>query len=222
MDLSHRQEGLTVTDPLVADWYFDFVSPYSWFGLNALNQLPDQIAVRPRPILFAALLKHFGQKGPAEITAKRQWTYRQCVWWADRHGIDFRLPAAHPFNPVPYLRLALILDCRHDAIERIFRAIWTSGKDAGQAVRVEAMCREFEVDPARLQSLEIKNQLRKLTSDAIARGVFGVPTLRFGDAVFWGVDAMPMVLDYLDSKPVFGSEQMRGAHSVPVGVIRKA
>lgn len=210
-----------MNSPLVADWYFDFVSPYSWFGLNTLNQLPEHIAVRPRPILFAALLKHWGQKGPAEITSKRSWTYRQCVWWADRHEVDFRLPAAHPFNPVPYLRLALLLERRREAIERIFRFIWTSGEDAGDPARLESLCRELQVDPAHLQLLDIKDLLRKSTNDAISQGVFGVPTIGFGNKLFWGADAMPMVLDYLDSTSIFQSDAMRKADSIPVGVVRR-
>lgn len=215
-------EGCAAVIPApIADWYFDFVSPYAWFGFNNLSQLPSGVSLRPRPVLFAALLKHWGQKGPAEITGKRDWTYRQCVWWADRHGIDFQMPAAHPFNPIPYLRLAIALDCQQGAIEQIFRWIWTRGEDAGDASRIEQLCRQLDVDPAQLLSIEIKDALRRSTDEAIRRGVFGVPTLCLGETLFWGSDAMPMVRDYLEDKPVFHSDAMRGASAIPVGVVRK-
>jgi 2-hydroxychromene-2-carboxylate isomerase len=83
------------------DWYFDFVSPYSYICLHRLKNLD----VVYKPVLFAGLLNHWGQKGPAEIPAKRQWTYRWCTWWAKELGISFRFPASHPFNPLQHLRL---------------------------------------------------------------------------------------------------------------------
>src|SRR5260221_664563 len=68
------------------DWYFDFVSPYSYLCLHRLKQIPAPIVYKP--VLFAGLLNHWGQKGPAEIPSKRRWTYR---WGA------CRAPAPPPF-----------------------------------------------------------------------------------------------------------------------------
>jgi 2-hydroxychromene-2-carboxylate isomerase len=89
------------------DWYFDFISPYAYLGMLRLGELPQEFEVRYRPVLFAGLLNHWQQKGPAEISPKRSWTYRSCTWWATRQGIPFRFPAAHPFNSLPYLCLAI-------------------------------------------------------------------------------------------------------------------
>ena len=86
------------------DWYFDFISPYAWFAFLRLDELPADVDLRMKPVLFAGLLNHWGQKGPAEIPAKRIWTYRSCAWTAQSLGIPFQAPAAHPFNPLPYLR----------------------------------------------------------------------------------------------------------------------
>ena len=71
-----------------------------------------------KPVLFAGLLEHWGQKGPAEVPVKRRWTYRWCTWWARELGIPFRFPAAHPFNPLPHLRLALACGSKPDAVDR--------------------------------------------------------------------------------------------------------
>src|SRR5688500_20142066 len=87
------------------DWYFDFVSPYSYICLHRLGELPVQVSYNP--VLFAGLLNRWGQKGPAEIPAKRRRTYRGCTWWAGERGVPVRVPAAHPRNPLPYLRLSL-------------------------------------------------------------------------------------------------------------------
>ena len=76
------------------------------FGLpEALVGISHRVSYRP--VLFAALLKHHGQLGPAEIAPKRDWTYRQVLWLAHTLGVELQLPARHPFNPLALLRLAL-------------------------------------------------------------------------------------------------------------------
>src|SRR5512138_2176252 len=104
-----------------ADWYFDFISPYSYFGLLRFEELRGELDIRLQPVLLAGLLEHWQQKGPAEIPGKRQWTYRSCTWWAARNGIPFRFPAAHPFNPLQYLRLAIAAGSTLSAVTAIFR-----------------------------------------------------------------------------------------------------
>ena len=89
-----------------AAWYFDVISPYAYLHLARFGELPD-LAISYKPVLFAGLLNHWGQKGPAEIAPKRTWTYRACQFWADTHGIPFRFPAAHPFNSLHYQRLII-------------------------------------------------------------------------------------------------------------------
>src|SRR5207249_4672726 len=92
------------------DWYFDFISPYSYLQLEQMPRWPEGVVLVAKPILFAALLDHWGQKGPAEIPVKRAFTYSQVQWLGDRAGIPFRFPPRHPFNPVSVLRLAVALD----------------------------------------------------------------------------------------------------------------
>src|ERR1700749_3512717 len=88
-----------------AVWYFDVVSPFSYLHLKQFDRLPADLQIEYVPVLFAGLLKANGQKGPAEIAAKRVQTYRMCVFMAQQAGIPFRFPPAHPFNPLPLLRL---------------------------------------------------------------------------------------------------------------------
>ncbi len=82
------------------DWYFDFVSPFSYLQLERFDRLPAGTEVTLKPILFGALLKHLNQRGPAEIPHKREFTYKHVQWQADQAGIPLRFPPAHPFNPV--------------------------------------------------------------------------------------------------------------------------
>lgn len=204
-----------------ADWYFDFISPYAYIGLMRLGRLSQQLEIGYRPVLFAGLLNHWGQKGPAEIPAKRIWTYRWCTWWAAQQGIAFRAPAVHPFNPLPYLRLAIAAGNTLPAIRRIFEALWTTGADPGDEQTVAALARALDVDPVRLADQSIKDALRLETTQAVARGVFGVPTLVVDDELFWGADATEFAEAYVADPGILATGEMQRAARLPVGASRK-
>jgi len=198
-------------------WYFDFVSPFSYICLHRLEQISIQVIYRP--VLFAGLLNHWGQKGPAEIAPKRRWTYRWCTWWAGSLGVPFRFPAAHPFNPLQHLRLAIVAGCTPEAVRRIFEFVWTTAEDATDPARFASLCNELGVDPARLS--EAKDVLRKSTEEAAAAGVFGVPSFLVDGEVFWGADAVDFVKAYLADPAVLRNEEMRRLESLPVAAARK-
>ena len=200
------------------DWYFDFVSPYSYIALERLQEIPASVSYKP--VLFAALLNHWGQKGPAEIPAKRKWTYRWCTWWAKELGIPFRFPAEHPFNPLQHLRLALACESRPAAVKRIFESLWTSGANANDPTQFQALCAELDVRPDDLGA--VKDALRRNTEDAAARGVFGVPSFVIGGEVFWGADSINFVKAFLADKRVLRNDEMRRVDNLPVGAARKA
>ena len=109
-------------------WYFDYISPFAYLQSHRLEDFTEYALVRCKPVLFGALLAHHGHKGPAEIAAKRGWTYEHALWLAQRNNVPMRLPAAHPFNPLPLLRLAIACDCAPDAVHRIFRFVWRDGR----------------------------------------------------------------------------------------------
>ena len=200
------------------DFYFDFVSPFSYIALHRLAEIAHPIIMKP--VLFAGLLKHWGQKGPAEIPAKRLWTYRWCQWWATELGIPFRFPAEHPFNPLQHLRLALACGSRPEAVKRIFGAVWMSGENANEPARFAALCHELRVDPAQLA--EEKERLKANTEEAASRGVFGVPSFVVDGQVFWGADAIEFLNAFLADPAVVRNDEMRRLDSLPVGAARSA
>ena len=174
--------------------------------------------MRYRPVLFAAMLKHHGQLGPAEIAAKREWTYRQVMWLAHTLGIGMAMPSAHPFNPLPLLRLAMA--CSPEAYpgapnryvcETIFRHVWRAPGanhlplDATDPARVSALTEQLS-PPRDVQSGVVKAMLTSSTEEAIAQGVFGVPAMVVDGLVFWGLDALPMLRDYLTDASWFAAE----------------
>jgi 2-hydroxychromene-2-carboxylate isomerase len=189
-------------------FYLDFVSPYAYL---AFEKLPEALqglsyAIDYKPLLFAGLLKKHGQLGPAEIAPKREWTYRQVLWLAHRHGVPLQMPAAHPFNPLPLLRLALACGegglANRYACETLFRHVWRAGGDAADAQRLEAL--KASLVPARDPASEdVKAELKANTDDAIARGLFGVPTYEIDGKLFWGFDALAMLRGYLEGDPWF-------------------
>jgi len=207
-----------------ADWYFDFISPFSYLQCEQLALLEQKLQIRYRPVLFAGLLKAWGHKGPAEMVSKRRFTYRFVVWQARRLGIPLKFPPVHPFNPLPLLRLAMACDCQPDVIRQIFRFVWRDGRLGDLPIEwVELMDRlqrpNLEILMA---SSEIKEGLRQNTDLAVARGVFGVPTLMIGDEMFWGADATAMALDYVEAGFQFSDPEMLRAVEVPIGVERQA
>lgn len=210
----------------VVDCWFDPVSPYAYLAFEQLPQALEglSVEVRYRPVLFAALLKHWGHKGPAEIEPKRGWTYRQVGWLAHRHGIELRMPAAHPFNPLPLLRLAWACAPQgftpsRRVCERVLHHVWHGGADASDAQRLDELSTALTPvrDPA---GDDVKQALRSATDDAIARGVFGVPTFAAAGRLFWGFDSLEMLAAQLRGDAWLAAFDWNGVAALPVGAGR--
>ena len=209
---------------MVVDWYFDFVSPFAYLQSERLASLPPRVSIRYRPVLFAGILNANGQKGPAEIPGKRAFTYRFVVWQARKLGIPIKFPHEHPFNPLPLLRLAIACDGAPDAVHRIFRFVWRDGRLPDLPIEWAELTHDLGAHDAdaRIASPEVKEALRRNTDEAIARGVFGVPTLAIGDELFWGVDATAMAADYVLAGCRYDDPEYARVSSLPVGASRDA
>ena len=205
------------------DWYFDIVSPFSYLQWKTRNRLADWIRLRPVPIVFGAVLAHWEQLGPAEIPPKRLHTYRACQWRADQLGIPFRFPPAHPFHPIAALRLIVALDASEAAVDAVFDAAFGEGRDMTDPAVLEALGHALGLDDVAgaIERPEVKRQLRANTDAAIARGVFGVPTIAVGDELFWGEDMTAMVIDYLGHPALFDTGEMLRLKSLPADVERR-
>jgi 2-hydroxychromene-2-carboxylate isomerase len=206
-------------------FHLDFISPYAYLAFEALPEALKGLSyeVDYRPVLFAGFLKHHGQLGPAEIQPKRDWTYRQVLFLAHRHGIPMEMPAQHPFNPLALLRLAVA--CGSNGLanryvcETVFRHVWRGGADAADAARIEALKQQLapKRDPG---SDEVKAELKANTESAIARGLFGVPSYQVDDKLFWGLDALAMLRAYLENDSWFETDAWKAAAEVGSGIVR--
>ncbi|MEI6025792.1 MAG: DsbA family protein [Betaproteobacteria bacterium] len=190
-------------------FWFDPISPYAYLAFERLPQVLEGVSysVGYRPVLFAGLLKQFDHKGPAEIEPKRAWTYRDVAWRAHTQGTRLDLPVAHPFNPLPLLRLALACarpggTPNRRVVEALFHHVWQGGQDAASPDRLAALRQALapERDP---DGAEVKAELRAGGETALAQGVFGVPTMVCEGRLFWGDDALPMLRAALQGDPWF-------------------
>jgi 2-hydroxychromene-2-carboxylate isomerase len=206
------------------DWYFDFISPFAYLQWRRLWRDHPELARRlqPKPVLLAALLNHWGQLGPAELPGKRRHTYRLVQWQAREAGIALRAPPAHPFNPLAALRLCLAAPDRVAAAHAIFAHIWEHGRAADSAEALAPVARDLGIADAAaaIADPSVKQQLAANGADAIALQIFGVPTLVIDGQLFWGNDATPMALAYLEDSQLFEDPEMRRIDTLPVAASR--
>ena len=213
---------MTEDTPGPVIWYFDVISLFAYLALPAIEALARRRPVAWRPIVFGAVLGHWGQLGPAEIAPKRIATYRLCQFLADRAGVPFRFPPRHPFRSLEALRILAALDGDAAAVRTVFDFVWAEGRDPGDPAERDALCARLGAGGYdTLVDAGAKARLRAWTDQALAAGVFGVPTLAAGGELFWGLDAMPMAEAYLADPGLMTRGEMARVSSLPEGVGRK-
>lgn len=186
---------------------FDYLSPFAYFAWKKLPDLKKRltIEIEPIPVLLPALLKHWEQKGPAEIPPKAKYIYAQCLRYAAKNNIPFTRPLYHPFNPITSLRLSLVevsgvKQC--EMIDAIWNAGWQQGQDLSNKEVLAEVITHLGLLPETLlektNTIQIKDKLKQNTLDAIELGVFGVPTFITEDnTLFWGLDSMDDLENHL-------------------------
>jgi len=205
-----------------AEWYFDFISPFAYLQFQALERLPTEVELTLRPVLFAALLNHWGHKGPAEIPAKRRFIYRFVQWCAERDGVPMKFPPVHPFNPIKALRLAIAAGNGVVPVRTIFRYIWCEGKSIDDAADWSELCQRLGIrnPEMRINELKVKEELKHNGERALAAGVFGVPSFIVDSELFWGADSTDMIQDYLRDPLRFGRGELGRVGTLPTGTER--
>lgn len=201
-------------------WYFDFISPFAYLQWPKVRALMAEHAIVPVPILLAAVLDARGQKGPAEIPSKREFSYRHVLWQAQQAGVPLRFPPRHPFNPLPALRLCIAAGASPASIDALFDWIWVQGRAADTAQALEPVREALGLPAGVADTAEVKAMLRSCTEIALTTGVFGVPTLALGNSLFWGNDAHAFAVAVLHDPMILDESEMRRVVALPAGVQR--
>ena len=192
----------------VIRFYFDYISPNAYLAWTQLPALAERngFRIEPVPVLFAGLLEAHRQLGPAEVRPKMRWMWKNVVRKAALVDVPLNEPAFHPFNPLLALRISslpLHADQKLRLIDALFDAVWVRAMHIAEPAVVEKVSTAAGLDGAALiaeaSQSDCKAQLRKQTDQAIAGGVFGVPTMTVGTELFWGYDDLPFLQRFLDA-----------------------
>lgn len=187
---------------------FDIISPYAYLAFERLPAALEGVShhVEYRPLLFAGLLRAWGNTAPVDVAPKKAWLFRQCAWIAQRDGVPFVPPEPHPFNPLALLRLLVAstpagAHPNRRVVELAMRHVWSrNGGDANDADALKVLTDAVAPlrDPA---SPDVKAELQARTAAAVGAGVFGVPFFRLDDGqAFWGQDGLAMLADVMAAK----------------------
>lgn len=194
--------------PKRVEFYFDFISPAAYL---AWTQLPHVCAdtgatLVYKPMLLGGVFQATGNSAPITVPLKGSYLFVDLSRFAQRYAVPFELNPHFPFNTVVLMRMAVALVEREDArfaafCDAIFKAIWADAKALGDPEVLAAVLTQAGLDPEELLALasepDVKNALKAATEAAVARGVFGAPTMFVGEQMFWGQDRLDFVREAL-------------------------
>jgi len=186
------------------EFYFDFVSPYSFLAHKELRKIENRegIKIKYNPILLGGLHNLHGIKAPAFIPAKARHMIKDCKLIAEKNNIRFKFNSYFPIRSLGLMRGVLVAEednIKNYYIDSIFNTIWQDGLNMNDEIIIQKVLKNLNVNPKtfilRSSSSLIKDSLRKKTSDAYSKGIFGAPTFVVNNKIFWGQDRIEFVLN---------------------------
>ena len=189
------------------DFYFDFLSPYSYLAWQWVRKNWETYAFRCFPVVLGKIIHHYETKGPAEIAPKRNYLFKNCLRYTRLNGISFVAPKVLPFNSLDALRMALMenaKDKQFAVIDRLFNASWGQGEDISDNDFAIALLEQNELSGRVLfecaQSKESRQALKRNIAQALEQGVFGLPSFVVDGELFWGNDSIPHMLLFMEGR----------------------
>ena len=185
------------------DFYFDFISPYSYLAHKQIKKIENKesIKIRYNPILLGGLHNLHGIKAPAFIPAKAKHMIRDCKLIAEKNEIKFKFNSYFPIRSLNLMRGVLVAEednIKSYYIENIFNSIWQDGLNMNDDIVIQKVLKNLNENPKtftlRTLSSLIKDSLRKKTNDAYMKGIFGAPTFVANNKIFWGQDRIEFAL----------------------------
>ena len=185
------------------DFYFDFISPYSFIAHKEIRKIEHtkSIKIRYKPILLGGLHNLHGIKAPAFIPAKAKHMIRDCKLIAEKNNIKFKFNSYFPIRTLNLMRGVFVAEednYKKYYIDAVFDSIWQDGLNMNDENIIFLVLKNLNVNPKtftlRSSSSIIKETLRKRTSEAYEKGIFGAPTFVSNNKIFWGQDRLEFVL----------------------------
>ena len=211
-------------------FHFDVVSPYSWLALMQAERFAETHRVRwvLRPVVYAALLGATGLVGPVEVPVKRRYTLLDVQRSARRAGLELAGPPAHPFRSIEALRTICLFADEPRVLAlaaALANAAWGEGRSLNEIEVLVEVVGRVGLDPRQLDQRiadeRIKSRLRQNTEDALALGVFGVPTFVLEGELFWGHDRLDQLADRLSGRSSIDAELLERMLGRPQAVVRR-
>ena len=185
------------------DFYFDFVSPYSFLAHKEIRKLENRSAVKIRykPVLLGGLHNLHGIKPPAFIPAKAKHMIRDCKLIAEKNNVKFKFNSYFPIRSLNLMRGVFVAEednFKSYYVDSIFDSIWQDGLNMNDDNIIFKVLKNLNINPKtfalRSTSASIKDTLRRKTSEAYEKGIFGAPTFVSNNKIFWGQDRIEFVV----------------------------
>ena len=185
------------------DFYFDFISPYSFIAHKEILKIEkkNSIKVRYMPILLGGLHNLHGIKAPAFIPAKAKHMIRDCKLIAEKNRIIFKFNSYFPIKSLNLMRGVFVAEednFKSYYIESIFNSIWQDGLNMNDENIYQKVLKNLNINPKtfilRSLSSSIKDTLKRKTDEAYEKGVFGAPSFISNNKIFWGQDRLEFAI----------------------------
>jgi len=185
------------------DFYFDFISPYSFLAHKEIRKIENKEGCKIRyiPILLGGLHNLHGIKAPAFIPAKAKHMIKDCKLIAEKNEIKFKFNSYFPIRSLNLMRGVLVAEednIKNYYIDNIFNTIWQDGLNMNDEIIIQKVLKNLNTNPKtfslRSSSSLIKDSLRKKTTEAYEKGIFGAPTFVVNNKIFWGQDRLEFAL----------------------------
>jgi 2-hydroxychromene-2-carboxylate isomerase len=194
------------------DFYFDVGSPAAYLAWHRLPRICEEAgaALAYKPMLLGGVFQAAGNQSPMNIPAKGRYVMADLERFARRFQVRFNHNPFFPINTLMLMRGATGMQMRDEArmvpyVDAVYRAIWVDGKNMNDPGVVAGVLQEAGFEPAALLAMandpEVKERLKTVTQEAVARGVFGAPTFFVDGHMYWGQDRLDFVKEELEANP---------------------
>ena len=183
------------------DFYFDFISPYSYLAHKKIINLNQRNIFNYKAILLGGLHNLGEVIAPAFNEKKMKNMKNDCILISKKNKIPFKWNEKFPINSLHLMRGFLVIDNnkKNKFIDLCFDAYWKDNLDISIEKNIKKILSDCEIDhdyfEKSIKEQVIKNKLKELTSEAFKLDVFGAPTFLVNNKLFWGQDRLEYAID---------------------------